>query len=323
VTPKLSIVKRTIMDKIKWRQLNKDIILELRKVLKDTGCNLQLQDADTLPNLIKELEDMEFSPAVAMELRFQSKLGLKGADRGQGSSVPKVKLHPQGKEEKLEEFLRRFNTWIEVCNIKDAQRMEKFWEAASPEVGLAMTMMGGDKTDFEEVQAFLKAQFKITPEAQLKRFRQERKNKEESFVQFGQRLKAYLIGYLELKPEEFETMVKGLVPMILEQLVAGVSDRVGDQVRRKLAGEKTDFARILRVFDEEADLATEQWEKAKRRSSNREQRAKAPQNEQPLNGELQCNSCGNKGHGIRDCRGPVKCFRCSKAGHIARDCPGN
>lgn len=301
---------------------NREVIQQLRQVLVKTGIELKDGDA-TKEEWIKELEELQIKPAMAMKIKIQQESResgdtamIKCMDTGFEREKIKtvVKLQPQEKNEPIDDFLRRFGVWTQVCKIPEEKKLQHLWATVQPEVGRSMTNMDeSNREDIKAVEEYLLAQFKVTPEAQLRRFRNEQRAQGESFLQFGQRLKRYLLGYMGIETREFEAMKRAVVPMILEQLLRGVNEGMKVQVMRRLNGERVQLEKILEVFDEELDIKTPRTDGQRIRNSE----ANKPYGE----GDARCFRCGKKGHQARNCTLPdTKCFKCGRLGHRASEC---
>lgn len=274
------------MESLKWTSFNKPTIIELATSARAAGIDITFTEAMSKSELVGLLEFAEVTPAAAMGLKYSPAASTTIGKQEQ----PKAKLQPQGKDEEIGDFFTRFKAWIETRGFPKELWVGLLWENISPEVGKILASFEGQKNSFEEIQLFLLRQYKITPEAQLKRFRTEKKKKDESFLQFGYRLKRFLTEYLSLDNEKFDSMKEGLVPMLLEQLLSGVTLEFGNQVRRRLDGKWTDLDKILQIFDQELEFL------AGKEESNSQMKKEKPERKDKI-----CSECGKSGHWSKNC----------------------
>jgi hypothetical protein len=113
--------KISTMDKIKWKTLTKEIICDLRAVLKGVGIDgLTQEDTAHKEDLVAELEATSVTPAVVLDIKYN-----KPAVQRSVMGYSKSKLQPQGREEKLEEFLGGFKVWAGMCELSEKKKLEK------------------------------------------------------------------------------------------------------------------------------------------------------------------------------------------------------
>lgn len=289
---------------MKWSAFSKAAILELAAVLQKAGVEITPVEASTKEELVKTLDQLGITPSAALQLQFRA--GYTPMDFGQGPKAELPKIQPQAKGEKIDEFLRRFKAWATVMDIPKGAWMKHLWGALSPEAGATLgAMPTKDLREFEKVEVFLKSQYQITPEEQLRRFRAEKMKCNETFTQFASRMKEYLKGFLKITETEFEDGSKLVVPMLCEQLLSCTGDELQCQVRRRLAGDWTNLKIIVEAFETEHEIL--RGRKQQGHNQSKEKVAENQRQKQPF----------------RDSQRPSQhsCFNCNEVGHLAFNCP--
>lgn len=294
-----------IMESLKWKIFSKAAVVEMAAALEGIGVDIHVTDDNTKEEVIAALEFLEITPQTALQAKF----GAGAASRDAVMQVVSVnkkkelpKLQPQGKDEKIDELLRRFKVWVAACQVPKEEWVRYLWGALSPQAGGTLSSMEeGDASDFDKVEVFLKKQFQITPEEQLLRFRREKPRHGETFTQFGSRLKEYLQGFLKLSSSELEEGNKLVMPMLCEQMLNCAGDELRSQVRRKLEGDWTCFTKIVEAFEIEHEILRNKKRREEAVSSKSYKSVSHESTEGPQRQAKRCYNCQEIGHLAFNC----------------------
>lgn len=284
-----------------------------------------LEEVDTSKSkadIIEILENNGVSPSTVWEL------GSKAKTKGCKSNKKQEKPQPQEKSEHIEEFIERFETWALAVALPTEQWLEYLWGGVNAEAGSALAKMSkADCNNFAKTKEFLLRQFKVTRESYLKRFREERKTKEESYLKFGTRLKHLLLKFLDLEEPEYEASMKVVNPMVVEQLLKNTSVSMAQAVKRKMDDQWDNLTLIIKILDEESSL--EENGQGDYQNSNQgvirryhgERGRSMGAGEEVKREPTVCFRCNTMGHIASWCP-EARCFRCGKEGHMAKVCKG-
>ena len=164
-----------------------------------------------------------------------------------------------------------------------------------------------DATDFQKVKNALYARFKLTAETYRSRFRSMKKENEETFTQFGNRMKTTLNRWISLSQNSSvrENLLEDLI--LREQLLNTVSPELDLFIRQNSPSS----------FEEATSLA-DKFAEAKVASRNKTTKSRLSDVDPKNKGKdgYDGSSIGDKANSKS-----FECYRCGSTKHFSRNCP--
>ncbi|XP_076434617.1 uncharacterized protein LOC143274631 [Babylonia areolata] len=239
---------------------------------------------------------------------------------------PRLTLPELRPGDDVDDFLDHFEAVADSYNMAEETRSLYLISSLTGKAREAFNNLPPESS-YTDLKAALRRQFRISPEAYRKKFREIRKAGSESFIQFGIRLKRTL--------EHWETMsgmaLRDLI--LIEQLLSTVTDDLAVCIRDEglrtfqevieRAGRFAEARRGIRVFKTSAGslgggLKSSPMPKRGNLSYSQHPLAEqSPHSVVPPRGSMASAPKSATAPG----KGGNQCFYCGDGGHYKRDCP--
>ena len=232
--------------------------------------------------------------------------------------LSKPNLQKLGPEDDIEHFLSTF----EIIATQQGWPGE-VWatQLAGLLTGKALAAyagLSGEKAaSYDEVKAAVLHCFDVNEETYQRRFRSDRKRAEESYQNWGSRLKDHFTQWTKDQP----MAVKEL--MVLDQFLYGVPEDLRVWLKERRPGS---LQQAMKLADDYA-LARGGGRPTQQRSSGRgtppvtQSVGKPVEDKAPQAAQSQLPTLGGLERSRTNSRGEKRCFQCGTFGHIAVNCP--
>ncbi|KAJ8030959.1 hypothetical protein HOLleu_27522 [Holothuria leucospilota] len=261
---------------------------------------------------LKELE-LEIEEKRAQRQLEQTTHGDSSLSSAYKQIRPKLPHFNDGKDD-MDAYLRRFERFAQIAGWDQSE-----W------AGMISTLLTGralevysrlpleQATSYEKLKEALLHKYQLTAEGFRVKFRSSKREKGETYSQYIDRLKQYLLRWVQLSKtkEEF----KDVVDLFLrEQVIVSSSKDLAIFLKEREPKDSTEMAAM-------ADRYIEAHEKERFSNRDRQHYVERPKGSYGSSGPRQTESTEQSKGGVKpqgkDSRG---CYVCGKRGHIARDC---
>lgn len=233
------------------------------------------------------------------------------------AAPPKLELRSQGADETTAAFLERVDAFFKIAHIAPENQLAFFMSAARKDIAaFVATLITGGVTTFPEVREEVEENFLESPLQHLDKYLKMRPADNESFKQFGLRMKQAYLAYAGFSSaHKIEGDAETLLDKALTaQLLSIVSFGCKTQLQELILNDNTsDWDDILTAAD--AYVAARSGAGKEKKLGNNSR------NQHEQRASYNSNWSNNNTHGKREHGREVVCYRCNRSGHISSFCP--
>jgi hypothetical protein len=224
----------------------------------------------------------------------------------QAPPTPKLPdLKKQDKDETVRAFLGRLDGFLVIANlVTDTAKLHCLYGAANTMLSNFVTaQVQGGTLDYATIRQRAIDQFEPSFVLHLQLYQSARKTARETFPEFGQRIRAHYLGYLQqdegqITPIEEVNITKALISQALSTVSMAAQSYMNSQLLQQPAMTWHAFLTQLEAF------AAARRPVADGQSSSNSNRSSYRRTTQPGNGKA-----------------PPTCFTCGQTGHTSPSCP--
>ena len=305
------------------RELRFRMEMEEKRLDREAQMKFELEKLKLEKEREEKEKDQDFEARIQIEKEKMRKEFLSQLDNDTGTDMevnssgrpaisiaepvlapPPLKMPTYHASDNIDTFLEHFEAVAGAYGLSDQVKSLYLTSSLTGKAKEAFVDIPSDAS-YSELKTALRRRLHLSPETYRKRFRSSRKQSDETFHQFGERLKKSLDYWVETSELDLRSCV------LMEQLVNSVSPDLQFELgktRPKSFAEAIDtaeaFADARRHFKSSSD--SKAW-KDKNQANPTDQSAEG-------NSELQRQEESWKS-------GPPVCFHCRKPGHMLKDCP--
>lgn len=231
----------------------------------------------------------------------------------------KTDLSPQLPTEDIKSFIQRAECFFRIMNVQGQQRLALLLTKVLPWVQTHATrLMGSEMFTYEQVRDQLIQHFMPNKMQLLSRFRNLIKAQNETWTQFGERLKYAYLDYVGTDLFEYNRNPQVFLPPLREQLFRLLSPSTRAILRGRM------LENSFLTWEDFLVLADAYFQPDRNPSSQDRTMANAPVANSNLRQSLLDGNVSQSTFPthVSPNRASPTCFRCHQVGHIARNCMG-
>ena len=264
------------------------------------------------------MKELEVKQEQAKQPELPSKVSENKAYKP-SPKLPKLPAFRDGKDE-IDSYLLRFERYATAMNWPNSEWATSLSALLTGRSLDVYARLPADKAKvYNDLKAALLFSFQLTEEGFRVKFRSARPETGETYTQFSDRIKSYLMRWVEVGqiPKTFD----GIVGLLLKEQVHRVCSK--ELVLYLKERQPKDIAELVKLADTYVEAHRYRLDK-KPANVNRNVSFRPNQSPGQFSSQQQSQksspTAGNR-FGKPPSTDPRSCYGCGKTGHLARDCP--